>query len=82
MCFKGKCSSYIQIQELTQHVNHSLIIRPAALATELGVSTTTLWRWRHQGILPQPINLGPRLVGWERAKINDWVQSQKFGEET
>lgn len=54
-----------------------LIMRPSQLALELGVSKTTLWRWRQQGILPQPIALGPRLVGWDRNVINQWVESRK-----
>ncbi|WP_374726398.1 helix-turn-helix transcriptional regulator [Aeromonas salmonicida] len=55
----------------------NLIIRPTQLAQELGVSKTTLWRWCRQGFLPRPINLGPRLVGWERAAINKWIESKK-----
>ncbi|WP_353851752.1 helix-turn-helix transcriptional regulator [Aeromonas rivipollensis] len=58
-------------------MNHLLIIRPSQLARELGVSMTTLWRWRHQGVFPQPILLGPRLVGWERSVINQWLESKK-----
>ncbi|MNY36962.1 Prophage CP4-57 regulatory protein (AlpA) [compost metagenome] len=58
-------------------MNAHIIIRPTQLAEELGVSTTTLWRWRQQGVLPQPISLGPRLVGWDRSVINRWLESQK-----
>ena len=56
------------------------IIRPEQLAQELGISRSTLWRWRHQGILPHPISLGPRLVGWERTVINQWIESRKYME--
>ncbi|MFG0872560.1 helix-turn-helix transcriptional regulator [Aeromonas media] len=58
-------------------MNAHFIIRPTQLAEELGVSTTTLWRWRQQGIIPQPLSLGPRLVGWDRSVINQWLESQK-----
>ncbi|WP_330110344.1 helix-turn-helix transcriptional regulator [Methylophaga thalassica] len=61
-------------------MTQSLIVRPSELASELGISQTTLWRWRHQGFIPQPINLGPRLVGWERLEINNWIQSLKMEE--
>lgn len=53
-----------------------LIIRPAQLANELGASKTTLWRWRQAGILPDPVLLDPRLVGWEKAVIEQWIQSR------
>ncbi|WP_421254554.1 helix-turn-helix transcriptional regulator [Aeromonas sp. 600948] len=61
-------------------MNKNIIIRPAQLALELGVSKTTLWRWRNEGVLPHPINLGPRLVGWERTVINQWIESRKYME--
>ncbi|MGU5631272.1 MULTISPECIES: helix-turn-helix transcriptional regulator [Aeromonas] len=62
-------------------MNTHLIIRPAELAQELGVSSMTLLRWRRQGILPPVINLGPRLIGWERSVINQWLKSNgKMGE--
>ncbi len=62
-------------------MNTHLIIRPAELAQELGVSSMTLLRWRRQGILPPVINLGPRLIGWERSVINQWLKSNgKIGE--
>ncbi|MFM5518989.1 helix-turn-helix transcriptional regulator [Aeromonas dhakensis] len=62
-------------------MNTHLIIRPAELAQELGVSSMTLLRWRRQGILPPVINLGPRLIGWERTAINQWLKSNsKMGE--
>lgn len=59
-------------------MKQSLIIRPDQLAEALGVSRTTLWRWRNQGIIPHPINLGPRLVGWEISVINQWIESKKI----
>ena len=50
------------------------ILRPKQLANMLGVSTTTLWRWRQQRALPEPIALGPRLVGWRREEIESWLK--------
>lgn len=55
-----------------------LLVRPSQLAHELGVSKTTLWRWRQLGILPHPISLGPRIVGWRRSAIDDWLKSRQF----
>lgn len=57
--------------------NKSLIIRYGDLAKELGVSTSTIWRWRQSGEIPHPISLGPRIVGWERAVIDQWLESKR-----
>lgn len=57
--------------------SNSLIIRPNQLAQELGVSKTTIWRWRQQGEIPHPITFGPRLVGWERAEIKKWLKRKR-----
>tara|TARA_R110001583_G_scaffold19264_1_gene75573 strand:+ start:1437 stop:1619 length:183 start_codon:yes stop_codon:yes gene_type:complete len=55
----------------------SIIIRPAELAELLGVSQTTVWRWRKQKILQEPIKLGSRLVGWRKEDIDEWLARQK-----
>lgn len=52
------------------------IIRPTQLAITLGVSTVTLWNWRRQGILPEPIQLGPRFIGWTAETLNEWISSR------
>ncbi len=54
------------------------IIRPKDLATKLGISETTLWRWRRDSKLPQPISLGPRMIGWRATDIDDWFESIKL----
>jgi predicted DNA-binding transcriptional regulator AlpA len=58
----------------------SLIIRYSELAKELGVSTSTLWRWRQDKVIPEPISLGPRLVVWERVVIEQWLESKRTQE--
>lgn len=55
------------------------LIRPKELSILLGVSLCTLWRWRQQGKLPHPIQLGPRLTGWRREVIEDWLTNQNQG---
>lgn len=59
----------------------SLLLRPEQLADELGVSTTSLWRWRQKGDFPKPIKLGPRLIGWERSVIDSWLNGKRDSEE-
>ncbi|HCE3704262.1 TPA: AlpA family phage regulatory protein [Vibrio parahaemolyticus] len=58
----------------------SLVIRYSELAKELGVSTSTLWRWRQNKVIPEPISLGPRLVVWERVVIEQWLESKRTQE--
>jgi prophage regulatory protein len=53
------------------------IIRPKALAKQLDISVTTLWRWRLQGVIPQPVVLGSRIIGWDQSTIDDWLQKLK-----
>lgn len=60
-------------------MNSNQIVRPNQLAQDLGVSLCTLWRWRQQGKMPQPMQLGPRLVGWKRETIEEWLKNQNKG---
>jgi predicted DNA-binding transcriptional regulator AlpA len=56
------------------------IVRPAELAAALSVSTVTLWNWRRNGILPEPITFGPRFIGWPNDVLNEWLSSHKRGD--
>jgi predicted DNA-binding transcriptional regulator AlpA len=53
------------------------IVRPAELAAALGVSTVTLWHWRKNGTLPEPITFGPRFVGWPNQVLTRWLEDQQ-----
>ena len=57
------------------------IIRAKALAKTMGVSTTTLWRWRQQGVIPQPMLIGSRVVGWDKKSIDEWIENLKQSQE-
>ena len=39
----------------------------------LGVSRSTLWRWRKDSIIPEPVRVGKRVVLWRKADIEEWV---------
>ena len=43
------------------------------LAVRLSVSERVLWRMRSSGKLPEPIELGPKLIRWGRSEILDWI---------
>ncbi|EIT7137988.1 TPA: AlpA family phage regulatory protein [Vibrio parahaemolyticus] len=53
-----------------------LFIRTNELSEALGISLSTLWRWRKKGIVPEPLSLGPRVVGWRMKDINSWLENQ------
>ncbi len=53
------------------------IIRLSELSLMLGVSKTTLWRWRRERRLPMPLSLGPRMIGWRMVDINNWLENIK-----
>lgn len=55
------------------------IIRSIDLARRLSISQTTLWRWRKTKGFPQPIKLGPRMVGWRLSTIKCWLDIQGGG---
>jgi prophage regulatory protein len=50
------------------------LIRPNELARTLGVSTVTLWKWRRDKILPEPLKIGPRFIAWEPEVIQEWLK--------
>jgi prophage regulatory protein len=52
------------------------LIRPKELAKALGVSTVTLWKWRRDKILPEPLKIGPRFVAWQPETIEKWLKAQ------
>lgn len=53
-----------------------MLMRPRELARALGVSTTTLWRMRRRGDLPDPIRISPGAVGWRADEIDEWLASR------
>ncbi|WP_257969011.1 helix-turn-helix transcriptional regulator [Vibrio parahaemolyticus] len=53
-----------------------LFIRANDLSEALGISISTLWRWRKAGVMPEPIALGPRIVGWRTSDIQNWLNNQ------
>lgn len=45
------------------------IVRPVQLQQELGVARVTLWRYTRDGVIPPPVQIGPRLKGWRRSTV-------------
>jgi predicted DNA-binding transcriptional regulator AlpA len=47
------------------------LIRPKTLARLLSVHETTIVRWKKNGVLPAPIEVGPGVRGWTQAQLAD-----------
>lgn len=51
-------------------------LRQKEVARILGISTTTLWRYRKAGTIPQPINLSDQVIGWRASTIESWLETK------
>lgn len=51
-------------------------IRINELASHLGVTKVTIWRWRKEGRLPPATAISPRIVGWRCETIEAWLNEQ------
>ena len=52
------------------------ILRPPQVAALLGVSRGTLKRWAVAGVIPKPLQFGPRSFGWPATTIESWIASR------
>ena len=66
--------------ELNTHPKHArYLMTRQHVATELGISMTTLWRLEQTPDFPKRVNRSKRLVGYFSDEINDYVESQQVG---
>ncbi len=47
----------------------SMFLDEKELRARLGISHGTIWRWARAGLLPAPVRLGPRKIGWRISDI-------------
>jgi prophage regulatory protein len=52
------------------------ILRIADVASFLGISRATLWRWTRTGAFAKPHSFGPNVVGWTLAEVREWIRSR------
>lgn len=53
---------------------HEQILRAPQVCERLGISITTLWRWRKENLFPAPKNLpGSSIKGWSESTVDKWV---------
>jgi DNA-binding transcriptional MerR regulator len=51
------------------------LIDTAAVAEKLGVSEHTVRAWTRQGLIPH-VPLSPRVIRYDPAKIDDWLNER------
>lgn len=50
------------------------ILRTKDVCQRLGISTTTLWRWKKRGDFPESKTIpGSSLQGWTESTVNGWI---------
>ncbi|TKF31282.1 helix-turn-helix transcriptional regulator [Enterovibrio norvegicus] len=52
------------------------ILRVKEISELLGLSKSTIWRMRRDGLFPAPLKIGPRAVGWRESDVTDWIKSR------
>ena len=53
----------------------SVLIDSVELAVLMGVATSTIKRWSRNGDMPKGRRVGPRLLKWDRAEIQTWMDA-------
>lgn len=53
------------------------ILRRDEVAERLGVSVPTVVRWYLKGLMPSPVRIGPRSVGWTESTVEAFIASRK-----
>jgi hypothetical protein len=54
------------------------IIDEGKFCRELRINPRTALRWRIRGWGPEYVRLGPRLIGYRRSAINEWLAQRSF----
>jgi prophage regulatory protein len=57
--------------------NGARILSMSELCELIGQSRMTVWRMRRDGLLPAPVRLGKRSVGFLESDIAQWLEERK-----
>ena len=50
------------------------LIRNREVRSRVGFSNTTLYEKIKEGTFPKPIRIGDRMVAWDSAEIDSWIE--------
>ncbi|WP_028835543.1 MULTISPECIES: helix-turn-helix transcriptional regulator [unclassified Pseudoalteromonas] len=51
------------------------VLRIADIMEMLSISKSTVFRWNRDKILPKPLYIGNRVLGWRKSTILEWLES-------
>ena len=52
------------------------ILRRPAVIEKTGLSRCTIENMRKENKFPQPIQLGPRNIGWIESEVDEWIMQK------
>ena len=52
------------------------ILKLSDVIARTKLSRSSIYAYVAQGHFPQPVNLGPRSVGWIESDIHEWIRSR------
>jgi prophage regulatory protein len=52
------------------------ILRRADVEAKVGIKRTALYEAIHEYGFPEPIQIGPRAVGWRETEVDAWIASR------
>ncbi|MEL0630418.1 helix-turn-helix transcriptional regulator [Psychromonas aquatilis] len=65
------------ITNTTSFTESNRVISITELSQLLSKSRVSLWRWQRDGVLPLPIKIQGRTIGWRESAILEWLESQE-----
>ena len=58
---------------MLEHQHYKKFYRAKELCAILGITRTTLTRWRKLGEFPNPLKFGPKTSAWPADEVRDWI---------
>jgi len=66
---------FMNFQPLYGETMCDVILRTEQVCQRLGISDTTLWRWRRANCFPEPRSVpGSSIKGWASSTVDEWIQ--------
>jgi prophage regulatory protein len=55
----------------------SRIVTIGELSKILSKSRTSIWRWSKNNVLPKPLMVNGKTLGWKESTILEWLDNQE-----
>ncbi|WP_040377933.1 AlpA family phage regulatory protein [Duganella zoogloeoides] len=80
-----KGSLNIEMMELIHRARSKVsdrMLRLPQVREKLGRANSTIWNDVRNGVLPPPVNIGPRTVAWSEVELQAWIDARVFASRT